>query len=165
MTTSLLPDVVFEGPILTKTFKSSGGLFEVKNAGITICIPSGAISSDTIATMSIKVCSKGPFQFPEDCKVVGSICLLETNIKLVKPVEILVSHLAKLSEEHNRKMTVLTASLVPVYKGSAPFYSFRKVDLFETGKSVWRFSVAFGVFAAVGQVLENFETKIGKCTL
>ena len=165
----LLPGVVVAEPILTKTFGSSGGIFEIKKAGVTIRIPPGAISSNAIATVSIKVCSNGPFQFPKDCKVVSSVCLLETNVKLVKPVEIVVSHFAKLlSEENYHKMTILTASSVPDYRGAAPFYSFKKVvsDVFETGKTIGRFSLAqFGVFAAVGQVLEAIETQIGNCLL
>ena len=112
MTKPLLPDVVAE-PILTKTFESSGGIFEIKKASVTIRIPPGAISRDTIATVSIKICSKGPFQFPEDCKVVSSICLLETNVKLVKPVELVVSHSAN---------EVLASPLVPDYRGPSPYY-------------------------------------------
>ena len=161
-TKHLLPDVVFEGPIITKTFQAPGGVFDIKTAGVTIRIPPGAISSDTIATMSIKVCSRGPFQFPKDCKVISSICLFETNVKLVKPVEMLVSNFTKLlSEEDYHKITILKASLVPDYRGEAPFYSFRKVAsaVFETGKTIGRFAVEwFGVFAAMGQVFETMET-------
>ena len=151
----MLPDVVVAEPILTKTFKSSGGIFEIKKAGVTIRIPPGAVLSDTIATVSIKVCSEGPFQFPEDCEVVSSVCLLETNVKLVKPVEILVSHFDKLLSKR-----VLTSSLVPDYRGPAPFYLFRKVacDGFET-ETIGSFSVPqLGVFAAVGQILETVQT-------
>ena len=151
MTKILLPSVVFKEPILTKTFESSGGKFEIKKAGVTIRIPPGAISRDTIATVSIKICSKGPFQFPEDCKAVSSICLLETNVKLVKPVELVVSHSAK---------RVLTSPLVPDYKGSSPYYLFRKVahDGFET-ESIGKFTVPqLGVFVAVGQILETEQT-------
>ena len=151
MTKPLLPDVVVTEPILTKTFKSSGGIFEIKKAGVTIRIPPGAISRDTIATVSIKICSKGPFQFPEDCKVVSLICLLETNVKLVKPVELVVSHSAK---------RVLTSPLVPDYKGSSPCYLFRKVahDGFDT-ESIGKFTVPqSGGFVAVGQIMETVHT-------
>ena len=165
MVKSLLPGVVVAEPILTKTFESSGGIFEIKKAGMTIRIPPGAVSSNTIATMSIKVCSEGPFQFPKDCKVISSICLFETNVKLVKPIEVIFNHFAKLlSEENYHKVTILTASSVPDYRGQAPFYSFRKVasDVFETGKTIGRFALAqFGVFTAVGQVLETIESQIG----
>ena len=149
-------------PILTKTF---GGIFEIKKAGVTIRIPPGAISTNTIATISIKVCSNGPFQFPKNCNVVSSVCLLETNVKLVKPVEIVVSPFAKLlSEENYHEVTILTASSVPDFRGAALFYSFKKVasDVFETGKTIGRFSLAqFGVFAAVGHVLGTIESQIG----
>ena len=135
---------------------------------MTIRIPPEAFSSDTIATMSVKVCSKGPFHFPKDCKVISSICLFETNVKLVKPIEMLVTHFGKLlSKEDYDKITVLTASLVPDYRGVAPFYSFQKVvgDDFETGKTIGRFAVEwFGVFAAVGQIIETMETT-GKLSL
>ena len=170
MTKPLLPDVVVTEPILTKTFESSGGIFEIKKAGVTIRIPPGTIPSDTIATVSIKVCSEGPFQFPENCKVVSSIYLLETNVKLLKPIEMIVSHSAKLLEENYHKMTIMTASLVPDYRGAAPLYSFRKVasDVFETGETVGRFSLAqfgdFAAVAAVGQVLEGIESQIGNCS-
>ena len=115
---------------------------------MTIRIPPGAISRDTIATVSIKICSKGPFQFPEDCKVVSIICLLGTNVKLVKPIEMIVSHSAK---------RVLTSPLVLNYEGSAPYYLFRKVahDDFDT-ETIGKFTVPrLGVFAAVGQILET----------
>ena len=151
MTKPLLPGVVVTEPILTKTFESSGGIFDIKKAGVTIRIPPGAISHDTIATVSIKICSKGPFQFPEDCKVVSLICLLETNVKLVKPVELVVSHSAN---------EVLTSPLVPDYKGSSPYYLFQKVahDGFET-ESIGKFTVPqSGVFVAVGQILETVQT-------
>ena len=164
----LLPGVVVAEPILTKTFESSGGIFEIQKAGVTIRIPPGAISSDTIATVSTKDCTEGPFQFPKDCKVISSVCLLETNVQLVKPVEMVVSHFAKLlSDENYCKMTVMTASLVPDYRGAAPLYSFRKVasDVFETGETIGRFSLTqFGVFAAVGQILGTIETQIGNCS-
>ena len=165
----LLPGVVI-ADVLTKTFESSGGIFEIKKAGVTIRIPPGTIPSDTIATVSIKVCSEGPFQFPENCKVVSSIYLLETNVKLLKPIEMIVSHSAKLLEENYHKMTIMTASLVPDYRGAAPLYSFRKVasDVFETGETVGRFSLArfgdFAAVAAVGQVLEGIESQIGNCS-
>ena len=155
VTKNLLPSVVFEEPILTKTFESSGGIFEIKKADVTIHILPGAISHDTIATVSIKICSKGPFQFPEDCKVISLICLLETNVKLVKPVELIVSHLGKLLSKR-----VLTSPLVPNYKGSSPYYLFRKVphDGFET-ESIGKFTVPqLGVFVAVGQILETEQT-------
>ena len=148
MTKILLPSVVFKEPILTKTFESSGGIFEIKKAGVTIHIPPGAISHDTIATVFIKICS-------EICKVVSSICLLETNVKLVKPVELIVSHLGKLLSKR-----VLTSPLVPDYKGSSPYYLFRKVphDGFET-ESIGKFTVPqLGVFVAVGQILETEQT-------
>ena len=155
MTKTLLPSVAFAEPILTKTFGSSGGIFEIKKAGVTIRIPPGAISSDAIATVSIKICSEGPFQFPKDCKVVSSVCLFETNLKLVKPVEIVVSHFDQLLSKR-----VLTSSLVPDYRGPAPFYLFQKVacDDFET-ETIGKFVVPeLGVFAAVGQILETAQT-------
>ena len=155
VTITLLPSVAFAEPILTKTFRSSGGIFEIKKASVTIRIPPGAISSDAIATVSIKICSEGPFQFPKDCEVVSSVCLLETNLKLEKPVEIVASHFDKLLSKR-----VLTSSLVPDYRAPAPFYLFREVacDGFET-ETIGKFSVPqLGVFAAVGQILETAQT-------
>ena len=113
--------------------------------------------------MSIKVCSNGPFQFPKDCKVVSSVCLLETNVKLVKPVEMLASNILQsyYLRKITTKITILKASLELDYRGEAPFYSFRKVAsaVFETGKTIGRFAVEwFGVFAAMGQVFETMET-------
>lgn len=149
-----LPSVNLEKAVLTKTFESSGGVLDASAAGVTISIPSGAVPSGVIATVSVKLCSSGPFQFPEDYEPVSPIYLVETSKKILKPVELVISHDADLqSEEDYTSVVILTASLVPDYRGSTPSYPFRKVSggVFEVGRHVGKFTVTqLGLFAAVG---------------
>ena len=74
-----LPSVNLEKTVLTKTFESLGGVFDTSAAGVTISIPPGAVPSGVMATVSVKLCSSGSFQFPEGCKPVSLIYLVETN--------------------------------------------------------------------------------------
>ena len=149
-----LPSVNLEKAVLTKTFESSGGLFDASAAGITISIPLGAVPSGVIATVSVKLCSSSLFQFPEDCEPVSPIYFVETNKKFLKPVELGISHDAHLqSEEDCKSVVILTASLVPDCRGSTLSYPFREASggIFEVGRHTGRFTIAqLGFFAAVG---------------
>ena len=151
-----LPSVNFQKAVLTKTFDSSGGVLEATAAGVTISVPPGAVLSGVIATVSVKLCSSGAFQFPEDCQPVSPIYHIETNKKFVKPVELVISHDAVLqSEEDCKSVVILTASLVPDYRGSTPSYPFHEVSggVFEVGGRTGRFTVSklIGLLAAVGR--------------
>jgi len=150
----MLPCVNLEKTVLTKTFESSGGVFDASAAGVTISIPPGAVPSGVIATVSVKLFSSSSFQFPEDCELVSPIYFVETNKNFLKPVELVISHDAGLqSEEDCKSVVILTASIVPDYRGSTPSYPFRKASggIFEVGRRTGRFTVTqLGFFAAVG---------------
>ena len=144
MSAVTLPSVNLDKTALTKTFESSGGVFDASAAGVTISIPPGAVPSGVIATVSVKLCSSGSFQFPEGCKPVSLIYLVETNETFLKPVELAISHFAVLQlEEDYTSVVILTASLVPDYSGYTLSYPFREVT---------------GVILKPASVLENFPS-------
>ena len=77
--------------------------YTIMDHDITIRIPKGAVAIGKKVHLEIAVAMFGPFYFPENTRPISPIlwlCLLEEDIKLKKPFEIIFSHfLAGLTKE------------------------------------------------------------------
>ena len=73
----------------------NGQVYTNEDHDITLRIPEGAVAEGEKVHFEIAVTMYGPFEFPENSKLISPIlwlCLLEKDAKLKKPLEIVLPH-------------------------------------------------------------------------
>ena len=125
------PGILFSEGIKKEFITSDEKTINLEDVGISITFPKNSLSSsDPPLEITIQPCFSGPFEMPDGIESVSPAYIIKYNRKItfLKDVILKIRHYANLqTKEDCDNMAFLSASSIPEYRGSCPFYVFKEI--------------------------------------
>ena len=99
-----------ESDIKTVYFTNTGGIIDIKEYGVKVSVPNGAIEEHCMIEIQAAASLFGPFDIPNDCHPVSAYVWIGANYTFKKIIEIEFEHHADISNSENKfKLCILKA--------------------------------------------------------